>query len=236
MRKNSKFLTVPELNKIPWLVHGFGLAGFGLEGLADEPEFSSFQPVVLKQLHSSRVFCLYGKPVRQLAGDGLVTSAAGLMLIIRTADCLPIFLVDAENRAVAAVHCGWRSTAQKILAVTVDLMAKKFLSRPENLLAAFGPCIERNCYQVGPEVAEIFSRAGFDSGKILSPADRPGKFYLDLREANRSLLINQLGLRAENIHEIDLCTFCQPDLHSYRRERQTDRRLINFTGIRSRLI
>ncbi len=236
MRKNSKFLTVPELDKIPWLVHGFGLAGFKLESLADESEFSSFQPIVLKQLHSSRVFCLYEKPGRQLAGDGLVTSTAGLLLVIRTADCLPVFLVDAENRAVAAVHCGWRSTAQKILAAAIDLMLKKFRTRTENLLAAFGPCIEKKCYVVGREVAEIFHLAGLDSEGVLSPAGETGKFYLDLRAASRSFLINQMGLRAQNIKEISFCTFCRPDLYSYRREPQTDRRLINFIGIKPGLI
>lgn len=234
MNWNDKYFTVAELKSLSWLVHGFGLAGFCLEHLSLEPELGSFQPVVMKQLHSSQVFCVDRKPDKTLAGDGLITASPGLLLIIKTADCLPIFLVDAENRVVAAIHCGWRSTSQKILRTVLNLMQQKFGSRTEHLLAVFGPCIEKKCYEVGSEVSESFSAAGFEIGRIFSPAPARNKFFLDLREANRWLLIEELGLRAQNIHHLNDCTFCQPYLHSYRRDRRTEQRLINFIGIRSR--
>lgn len=232
MRAAKKFLTVEGLNRLPRLVHGFGLAGFGLEDLSREPELSSFRPVVMKQLHSARVFCLDKFPEQQLAGDGLVTASAGLLLVIKTADCLPVFLVDPENRAVAAVHCGWRSTHQKILVSAFCLMRENFGSRPGSLLAALGPCIEQKCYEVGPEVLESFSAAGFDTGRIFIPSESRDKFCLDLRAANRLLLSGDIGLRPENILEMEICTFCSGDLHSYRRDRRTERRLINFIGLK----
>lgn len=228
----KQYLSIPELDIFPWLVHGFGLAGFNLEDIHKEPWLASFQPVVMKQLHSARVFWLDRFPESRLAGDGLVTASAGLLLIIKTADCLPVFLVDPENRAVAAVHCGWRSTWQKILVSACGLMKEKFGSRPETLLAGLGPCIERNCYEVGPEVLESFKASGFDTGKIFAPSLNKDKFYLDLREANRLLLVDEVGLKPENIYQVSACTFCSKDLYSYRRDRQTEQRLINFIGIK----
>jgi len=232
MLAKEKFLTVAQLNRHPWLVHGFGLAGFGLDDLAGEPELSSFRAVVMKQLHSDRVFWIDGLPPTKLAGDGLATASAGLLLIIKTADCLPVFLVDRQNRAVAAVHCGWRSTSKKILVSAFALMREKSGSRPENLLAAFGPCIEQKCYEVGPEVVESFSAAGFDTGRIFIPALNKDKFYLDLIAANHLLLTGEIGLPPENIFQVGACTFCSSDLHSYRRDHQTEQRLINFIGLK----
>lgn len=232
MSAPRQYLTVPELSIFPWLVHGFGLAGFGLEDLHKGPGLVSFQPVVMKQLHSARVFWLDKFPEARLAGDGLVTAQPGLMLIVRTADCLPVFLVDPENRVVAAVHCGWRSTWQKILVSACRLMRENFGSRPEGLLAGLGPCIEQKCYEVGPEVLESFKAFGFDTGKIFVPSIKKDKFYLDLKEANRRLLAGEIGLKPENIYEVGACTFCSKDLYSYRRDRQTERRLINFIGIK----
>ncbi|MGQ9801296.1 MAG: peptidoglycan editing factor PgeF [Candidatus Saccharicenans sp.] len=234
MSELRKYISVPGLESFSWLVHGFGLAGFTLESLPENRELASFQAVVMKQLHSNHVHYLEEPPRKKLAGDGLVTSSPGLLLVIKTADCLPVLLLDEDNRAVAAVHCGWRSTYQKILVRAVDLMRRQCGSRPEKLLAVFGPCIEKSCYEVGPEVQDQFAAAGFETEPIFSSSATKDRFFLDLREANRLLLTRELGLNPENIIQIDHCTFCRPQLYSYRRDRQDDQRLINFIGIKNR--
>lgn len=233
MSKSGKYISVPELKNFPWLVHGFGLAGFTFESMKEDQELASFFPVVMKQIHSSCVYYLEEPPRKELAGDGLVTTHPGLLLVIKTADCLPVLLLDEDNQAVAAIHCGWRSTYQKILVKAVDLLKRQCGSRTERLLAAFGPCIEKSCYEVGPEVRDQFVAAGFETGPIFSASSSKGRFYLDLREANRLLLIRELGLKPENIIQVNHCTFCQPRLYSYRRDRQKDQRLINFIGIKT---
>jgi len=233
MSEPEKYISVPRLKSFPWLVHGFGLAGFTLDSLKKDGELASFHPVVMKQLHSSRVFFLDDPPRKKLAGDGLVTTRPGLLLVIKTAECLPVLLLDEDHRAVAAVHCGWRSTYQKILAVAVELLRRQCGTRTEKLLVAFGPCIEKSCYEVGPEVREKFAAAGFEPGPIFSPSAGEGRFYLDLREANRLLLTQELGVKPENIIQLDYCTFCRPQFYSYRRDRQKEQRLINFIGIKN---
>src|SRR5512137_2325214 len=90
-----------------------------------------------------------------------MTNVPGLLLVIRTADCLPVLLVDEENRAVAAVHCGWRGTERRILEKTVKAMEGAYGSKPADMRAALGPCIGPACYEVGPEVRQAYLKAGF---------------------------------------------------------------------------
>jgi hypothetical protein len=233
MSESLNYWTIKELNQISWLVHGFGVSGFTLFDLQNDKLLKSFCPVEMKQRHSAEVFFLEKKPSPKLSGDGLVTETPGLLLVIKTADCLPLFLVDTEHRAVAAVHCGWRSTYQKILVKAFEMMRKNLGSKPESILAALGPCIEQSCYEVGQEVFESFSQAGFPSDSIFLPSEYDGKWHLDLREANLWLLTIMLQIPGNNIFQVELCTYCQPELLSFRRDRVKNKRLINFVGIKN---
>ncbi|MGB9892960.1 MAG: peptidoglycan editing factor PgeF [Candidatus Saccharicenans sp.] len=232
MEQGKRYLTIDQLEKIPWLIHGFGLAGFSQKDFKLDNRLISFTPVEMKQEHSARVFFLDKAPSGRLSGDGLITSTPGLLLIIKTADCLPVFLVDTAHKTVAAVHCGWRSTYQKILLVAFNVMQQKIGSRPQELRAALGPGIEQRCYEVGQEVFKLFCQAGFKAEDIFSVSEAKDKYYLDLRKANLWLLTEVMGLRMENIFPINLCTFCQPELYSFRRDREKNLRLINFIGIK----
>jgi len=232
MVKKEKYLTLEELNRIPWLVHGFGLKGFDRDSLGHDPELSAFQPVEMKQEHSARVLLIDRAPDRKPAVDALITSRSGLLLLVKTADCLPLFLVDAEHQVVAAVHGGWRGTAGRLAEITFDLMRRSFSSRPAGILVALGPAIEASCYEVGQEVYDSFSSQGFPSDMTFSSAQRRGKYFLDLRAANLWLLTEVIGLPADNIFSLDWCTFCQPELLSYRRNMAEKARLLNFVGIK----
>ncbi|HRD01851.1 MAG TPA: peptidoglycan editing factor PgeF [Candidatus Saccharicenans sp.] len=232
MVNNQNYLAVEEFSRIPWLVHGFGLAGFDLESLKLDFRLADFQPVEMKQEHSTRVLVVDRPPDRKVAGDALITPKAGLLLVVKTADCLPIFLVDTEHQLVAAVHGGWRGTAGRIAETAFETMRKSFSTRPDQTLAALGPAIEARCYEVGQEVYDFFLRQGFPPDRIFLPGDRAGQFFLDLKAANFWLLSEVLGLQAENIFSLELCTFCRPDLLSHRRQPDDQARLINFIGIK----
>jgi len=224
------YLTVPRWKRIPWLVHGFGAAGWS------EADFLSFaasggvHPVIMRQLHSDLVHCLEAVPLGKLEGDALTTEVPGLLLVIRTADCLPVLLVDEKNRAVASVHCGWRGTQKRILEKAVQAMGRDFGSEANGLLAALGPCIGPACYEVGPEVRDGFGRAGFPPAVFAESHVRPGKSLLDLPRANMWLL-EGLGVKKADIWIADACTHCDPGLLSYRRHKGEPRRMYNFIGI-----
>lgn len=116
------------------------------------------------------------------AGDAMITDVPGNCLVIRTADCAPVFLVDAGNRAVAAVHSGWKSTQKNIVSKTIARMKEKYGTVPSELKAFILPLIGAEHYEVGEDVASLFP--GFVE-------EREGKRYLDLRAAVNDQLRNE---------------------------------------------
>ena len=129
------------------------------------------------------------------------------------------------HRAVAAVHAGWRGTVQRIAYETIAAMREKFSSRPEQLQVAIGPGIGRCCYEVGREVAAQFRQ--YDS----VPNDGTQPVHLDLAAINRRQL-EQAGVPPEQIYLAGLCTMCNAEFHSFRRERTHAGRMLSWVGIR----
>ena len=225
------YLTVPRLASVPGLIHGFGEARWSEADFLAFAEAQGMRPVVMHQLHSAAIHLLEQAPAKKLDGDALMTNVPGLLLVIRTADCLPVLLVDETNRAVAAVHCGWRGTEKRILEKAVRAMGEAYGSKPGEMLAALGPCIGAACYEVGSDVRAGFLRAGFPQ-TVFSPAPgREKKTLLDLREANVWLLRGS-GFRKDHIFGAGpVCTHCETQLLSYRRNPHDPRRMVNFIGL-----
>jgi YfiH family protein len=277
-----KILLVPRLSKIPWLVHGFstrpggfsrvyGGSALNLGFTKDDSkaavernrgaflrELVGHEPrplVTLRQVHSD-IIRYADSPVKsQIAGDGLITDAPGLLLAIQTADCLPIILVDPKHRAVGVFHAGWRGTVKRIVEKGVGEMRLRFGSRPRDLKAAIGPGIQGCCYEVGAEVREQFEMQFVYATKLFREvverdpvrekypmlfltARAPGhsilpkKIFLDLVEANRQQLL-AVGVLAKSIDASQLCTNCRTDLlFSYRAEKGKTGRMMGVVGIR----
>jgi YfiH family protein len=153
-----------------------------------------------------------------------------VVLTIRVADCVPLLIADRQTGAVAAVHAGWRGTARGIVARAVARLQRTFGSNPENLVAGLGPSIGPCCYQVGSELEQAFSDAGWsdDARARCFVHDRDTR--LDLWSANADQL-REAGVPADSIHIAGLCTACHPDLFdSYRRDGAGTGRLVGFIG------
>ena len=205
------------LEEIPWLEHGFGTR---LSSLPDTADLATVQ-----QIHSNQVL-IANRSGSLGEGDALISNQPGITLSVRTADCLPILMADTRNRAVAAVHAGWRGTILEIVPKTVQAMAKQFGTRPDDLVMAIGPGIGTCCFEVGPEVAIQFA--------TLFPErdDLDQRTNLDLVETNRRLLRRNDGTMRQ-IATSDLCSYCRPDLfHSYRRDGQAAGRMVSTIRIR----
>jgi hypothetical protein len=239
IEKKSSFLTVPRWLAVPGLVHGFGDGGWSEAGFAAFAAAKGMTPVVMRQVHGDAVVRLDGPPAAKPEGDALMTGVPGLLLVVRTADCLPVLLVDAERGAVAAVHCGWRGTQKRILEKAVLAMGEAYGSKPADMTAALGPCIGAACYEVGAEVREAYLEAGFPPSLFAVRGHAPEapprllepKYILDLRGANVWLL-GRLGLdRARIVHAGPACSHCEPGLLSYRRNSADPRRMHNFIGL-----
>ena len=202
---------VSELDEFPWLVHGFGTR------LADLP--AGFPRLAtLKQIHSASCVAAGGRSGMLGEGDALLENQPGSVVAIKTADCIPILLVDERRRAEAAVHAGWRGTVARISGEAVAAMGRSFGTRAEDLHAAIGPGIGKCCYQVGAEVAAHFGGQG--SG------------HIDLADANRRQL-EEAGVTGRRIYASNLCTMCRAEeFYSFRRDQDAAGRMFSFAGIR----
>ena len=227
-----------------------------LGALGSENENGSLWPLVqLKQLHSSVVHRVNAAPREALSGDGLITNTAGLLLAIKTADCVPVLVADVKRRAVGAFHAGWRGTVARIVEKGIGEMRRQFGSVPRDLHAVIGPCIRRCCYQVGAEVHaafesqfsyadELFEEV-FDADAIhvrypllFLNQRAPGHgdigpaIHLDLVEANQRQLLDT-GIREEHISVVDGCTACDTTrFFSHRAEFGQTGRMMAVIGIR----
>lgn len=154
------------------------------------------------------------------ATDALVTDRPGICLMVLSADCVPVLLYDPHRQVVAAIHAGWRGTAGEIAARTVQVMQEKFGCSPEEIWAGIGPSIGKCCFEVEEEVVRAFQHLFPDRETVVSAGRKPGKYQVDLWEANR-LELQRAGLLPENIEIAGLCTVCHPDrFFSYRRDGQ----------------
>lgn len=234
MSETLRAARVPALEEVPGLMHGFEQRP-GPSGGEPRDETrrrvasalrSSGELLLLKQVHGASVRRApwSGRP----EADAAVAESPALLLGIETADCLPILIVDPVRRAVAAVHAGWRGTAAGVTRAAVGAMVAGG-SRPEDLVAATGPCIGPCCYEVGDELRAAFGETG---AEFFRPGPR-GRPHLDVRAANERQL-REAGLDASRVHRVGDCTRCRADLyHSYRRDGRNAGRMINYVGFRA---
>lgn len=232
--RSGPLILASRLQRIRHVVHGFGTKNWGKTNFDTDSVLSGFRIVFLRQIHSDRIYTIKREDLmkqdKKMAGDASVTEESGILLGIKTADCLPVLLADMNRHVVAAVHCGWRGTAKKILRKTVDLMIESFGCSHASLMAALGPSISFDCYEVGGDVIRVFRNNGFPDVCFKPFRKKPGKYFLDLKEANRLQLVDA-GLEPENITMIDLCTFCEGNLYSYRADKEKTARNFSFIGL-----
>jgi YfiH family protein len=177
--------------------------------------------LLLRQVHGRTVVAAdrersgaWAKP----EADAVVANDPASALVVRVADCSPILLADRHTGAVAAVHAGWRSTMQRIVAAAVATMHARYGTAAADVVAAIGPSLGRCCGEMGEEVVEAFRAAGHreeDIGRWFER--RPGsKPHFDLWQANRDQLIDA-GIGADHIHSAGICTKTNAGVfHSYR--------------------
>ncbi len=149
--------------------------------------------------------------------DALVTDQPGVMVTVRTADCVPVLLHDPARRVVAAIHAGWRGAVAGIVPKTVALLVSRFGATVDRLRMAIGPSAGPCCYEVDEPVLARLRDAFPEWPSVVKPVNSQ-KAHLDLRVFVRRQALAD-GLDAERIVTVDACTICQPDLFfSYRRE------------------
>jgi polyphenol oxidase len=178
--------------------------------------------VTVTQVHSSDLLVL-DQPntdfshFSKLECDGIVTNQPDIMLGVCVADCVPVLLLDPVQRVIAAIHAGWKGTAEGITRKGVEAMVSLFDSNPRQILAAIGPAIRPCCYEVDEPVMAAFRKGKTDFDGVAA-ASGDGRWRLDLVEANRGQLL-RAGIEEDNLQTTPLCVACERDLFfSYRRD------------------
>ncbi len=178
----------------------------------------------VRQVHGDRVVVVCAPGSRAEDADAVLSAHPGVAACVSVADCVPILLGDPRSGAVAAVHAGWRGTLAHTAERAVEALAREVSAHPGDLLAAIGPAIGPCCYEVSPDIAQVFRD---DLGpRVAEP--RGGSSRVDLWLANE-LVLRKAGLAGERIEVLGRCTFCEADtFFSHRRDRGRTGRQVGF--------
>ncbi len=186
--------------------------------------------IKLKQIHSNivRRVSYDTKDESSLEGDALISSFRGICIGVYTADCIPVLLYDKQHCIVAAVHAGWRGTLGGVISETLKNMKLNHNSDPANIVSVIGPGIGKCCFEVDKDVAIKFIEKFQETDNFIYPYN--SKFILDLQHINKEMLKKE-GVK--NIEVIDICTKCDTNYYSYRREGQGVGSQLSFIGLRN---
>ncbi|MDP1575112.1 MAG: peptidoglycan editing factor PgeF [Coxiellaceae bacterium] len=175
----------------------------------------------LKQTHSKSVFYLDKMPKKsmtlfEIEGDAIITQQKNIGIGVVTADCVPLFIVDTKNDAIAAIHAGWKGLSLNIITETVDKMQLNFGTDLHDLKVFIGPSADVCCYEVKPDFLEYFDDTLVDT-KIVESRD--GKIYFHPKKA-ALIELQKTGFSLSQIDDSNhRCTICHNDFCSVRREK-----------------
>lgn len=157
--------------------------------------------------------------------DGLITNKNNLILSTTNADCILMLFFDPVTKTIANVHSGWKGTIQRISVRTIEKMQKEFNCNPKDIICCICPSIRKCHFEVDKDVKEMFEKEFKDiliSGKIdiIEKQKDREKWNIDTVLINK-IILEQKGLKSENIIDSGICSVCNSDLiHSYRVEKE----------------
>jgi YfiH family protein len=164
--------------------------------------------VTTRQVHGDRVAvaqkgdggCVF------VETDALLSDVPGLVLLLRFADCVPVFFYAPKREAIGLAHAGWQGTLKGIASKTAQVFMAAFRCQPEDVQVGIGPSIGPCCFQVGPEIVERVRAEDGPADELLSHVQPDGRAHLDLWRMN-VLQLQSAGLW--NIEVAKLCTCCE---------------------------
>ncbi len=187
--------------------------------------------VFCRQVHGDAVVIAHRVPEEEPVADAVISDQAGVFPAVKTADCLPILLLDPVRRISAAIHAGWKGTVLRITRKVISILVEKFGVRSADLFAALGPAIGPCCYEVDDAVIQPFTRDFPGAEQFMIDSSRNRHRQLDLVGANYQELLCA-GIPDHRIFSVGLCTSCNPELFfSYRRDRGQTGRHVAVVGL-----
>ncbi len=183
------------------------------------------------QVHGAEV-CVVERAGQYDGYDAFVTDRPGLLLSVTVADCVPVLFYDQRTGAAGAAHAGWRGTVAGVAVATLKAMEHHFGTRPADLWVWIGVAIGFDHFEVGEEVARHFA-ARQGEHLLKKPAAQPGKWYVDLKAANR-VQLEAAGVPPRQIEVAPWCTVAHnADFFSHRKEAGHTGRMLAVVGRRT---
>ncbi len=152
--------------------------------------------------------------------DILVTNRRSTPLVTLFADCVPLFLVDKKNKAIAVVHAGWRGTLNNAPNKIVNYMNEVYGTTKDDLIVCIGPSIHSCCFLVDDDVYSEFNNIE-EYRQFMKKVDN--KYSIDLQQINKYNLLNTGLVKEENIEISDLCTCCNTHIFFSHRKQKLER-------------
>lgn len=191
--------------------------------LSEEYHFILENLIYMDQTHSDNIHIVEDTAINKIENcDAIITNQRNIPLMVMVADCIPVMIYDPQNRVIAAVHAGRNGTFKDIAVKTIQKMHEHFQTNFHEVLVGLGPSIHDCCYEVGTEIVDIVQRS-FGEKYIKT---RASKTYLDLQTLNFDRL-TEAGVDPKHIEISPVCTSCDTNYFSYRREHITGR----FAGV-----
>jgi len=150
-------------------------------------------------------------------GDYLITQEAGIGIGVLTADCLPLIIYDKQHHAVAIVHAGWKGTVNGIAIKALEHMCRAYGTDPSQVQVIFGPAARPCCYQVTSEFLDYLAPFSWGTSAITS---RDDKLFFDKVLFNSRALQEQGVLSASLVLDNNMCTMCNHQFYSHRRQKE----------------
>lgn len=190
--------------------------------------------VVLDQIHSSQGVCVEDTVVPgksswfEFQGDYLITNQKKIALVVLTADCVPLVLYDSKHKAIGVVHAGWKGSYAGIVQQVLQAMQQKYATQVDDIICTFGPSAKDCCYEVSLPFVQDFKKR---YPQVAEFRQYEGKWYF-----NNSLFLQKLlkkfGIQAQNIYTSNaLCTICNSNYCSFRKERESAGRQITMVAL-----
>ncbi|MEW5691892.1 MAG: polyphenol oxidase family protein [Candidatus Hydrogenedentota bacterium] len=214
---NLKILKINKIITYDYIEHGIILKNDIIKNPLQIKELLSPDALIhLNQVHSDKVIFIkeIKKPIMQFTGDGLITDKIKVCLIVKTADCYPVFVIDKKNKLVGIIHCGRKGILNEIILKTIKNIG---IYDTEIYI---GPGIGFDCYKVNNEIIDGYRKKEYYNANRIRAQN--GVPLLDLK----GIIIDQLlysGIHHKNIFYIDICSHCRRDLfYSFRQGDKND--------------
>ena len=216
MKIEEKLLLFPST--LSWMHADFYLNphNFLAKDLLGKKEMQPNLFAIPEQIHGNRVKYIYS--AGKYSGiDGLITDIPGITLVLKVADCVPVYIYDSEQKMIGLVHSGWRGSVNSIVPNAIRIFVKNG-SNIDKIHLFLGAAICKYCFEVGKEVAEKFD----DSAKFPQSNE---KWMADLHQHIILQCLSE-GIIRNHINTSSICTYEKTFCHSYRRDGENAGRMI----------